>query len=160
MFEENNRSLKTVLIISLCFNLFFMGGFVISRNYLLKLKILEGRTHILSKRLHLTPTQTDQSIKLAGQFSHDLKALRSVHQTNWDLLQSQVLSEQIDPQKIKELAEQSSGVFWEYRSLFVNYFTKSLEILSPDQRRQLVMHVRNRNLFIGKMPLLNNIQNN
>jgi len=136
-----------VVIISLCFNIFFIVGYTRTRATLKKLRTPEGRMELMAKRLGMTAEQKSEIASMAEDLKKEGERMKKLHSEPIDIFWEEMLREKPDPEKIRLLLDRTASVQREARALKVDYLVKVLRKLTPDQRKEYVEMIRKKNLL-------------
>ena len=147
MNKKKSTVLIVVLIVSLCFNLFFIGGYARTRAILKHLQTPEGRVELAAKRLELSAEQQTEITALAAQLKDEGDRMKDQHREQIETFWAEMLREKPDPGTIRSSLEQAAGVHQKSQALKVDYLLKILKELTPGQRKQYVKMIRKKNLF-------------
>lgn len=134
MNKKNNRLTLILLIISLCFNMFFAGGYLFSRRILKQLKTPEGRAQLLVRRLKLSPAQQDLLLQLREQLQIQATKSKQTNRADIDAFWQEIAKDNPDSLKIENLLERASQARKEYMVLASKIMREFLCVLSTEQR--------------------------
>lgn len=142
MNKKSKKITLILLIISLCFNVFFAAGFIYSRHILKKIRTPEGRMQIVSKRLDLTQYQQESFLLLREQLqTHALKT-KQEFKSEIDSFWQELVKNNPDTLKIKKLIEEASQGRTELMILASKQIQEFLKTLTPEQREAYVKFLR------------------
>lgn len=139
--------LLVILLISVCFNIFFVTGYTRSRSKLNKLKTREGRVQLLSKRLNLTKSKEEQLIQLRQQLQTETDKFKEVNKPEIDAFWAEMIKDKPDTQKICAMVEDLSDKRDKLRMVKVDYLRKVLALCTPEQRSDLAEMIRERSFL-------------
>jgi len=141
-----NKFLLLLLATSICFNVFFIGGYLKSRAKLNRLKTVEGRMRLIAERLDLTGSQEEALIRRRMLLKADIDAYRTAKGAAIDAYWEEMVKETPDTEKIDALLEATSDKREETK-LVVDCIRDIMAELTPDQRRAFAKMLREKNYF-------------
>ena len=108
MNKKYYRLTLILLIISFCFNMFFAGGYLVSRRIQKKIRSPEGRLEFVAKRLKLSQAQQESFQQLREQLLTQAKKIRQTYQDDINDFWQEVAKENPDSLKIKVLLDRAA----------------------------------------------------
>lgn len=147
MNKKYNKIVWILLAISLCFNIFFAGGYVFSRHILRKLRTPEGRIELIAKRLKLSESQKEGFQQLGYQLQTHAGKIKQSYQTDIDSFWQEAVNDNRDSLKINDLLDRLSQGRKEYMMLASEHLYEFLKVLNAEQRRAYIRFLRKRGVL-------------
>ena len=141
-----NKYLLLLLAASICFNVFFIGGYLKSRAKLNRLKTVEGRMQLLAEKLDLTDTQEEALIRRRMQLKADIDKYKVAKAADIDAYWEEIVKDTPDTEKIDALLAATSDRREETK-LVVDCIGDIMAELTPDQRSAFANMLREKNYF-------------
>ncbi len=139
--------LLIALLVSLCFNLFFVGGYLRTRAILKKIGSPEGRVQLIARRLDLTPEQEETVTGLVVELREKQAGLKAGHREAIGRFWAEIVTDSPDFEMIREDLARTAESDREARALEVRYLWEILQALTPEQREQAVKIIRGKDIF-------------
>jgi Spy/CpxP family protein refolding chaperone len=138
MENKNQKSLKVILIISLCFNLIFLTGYAAIFLTVRTLSTPQGRLAYVARHLKLTKTQETELWMLGGTIRDYRKEMNKNRAEQINELCAELSSNNPDYDKINQLV----GKMVEARGKYLGFASEQMETflkdLTPEQRQIIV----------------------
>ena len=138
-----------ILVISLCFNVFFAWGFLASRYVLKRLKTPEGRIELVAKKLDLSQQQKESFIRLHAGLQDQAKKIIKLYSVDINAYWQEVIKDNPDSLKVKQALERASQGKKEFMFLATDHIIKLMRTLKPEQRETYVKILR-KDKFLNK----------
>lgn len=135
MVNRPNWLLVIFLVISLCFNLFFVGAYLYTGKVLKRIKMSEGIARLVAKQLDLSKTQQEVFLKLRGSLQSQAKKIKQANYSDIEAFWQEIVKDSPDSQKIDGLIEKTSVSREEFIKLTSKYMQEFLRVLTPKQRK-------------------------
>lgn len=147
MNKKHSKLTLVLLIISFCFNMFFAGGYLVSRRIQKKLRTPKGRMELVARRLKLSPAQQESFLQLREQLQTQAEKIRQDYQTDIDAFWQEVAKDNPDSLKIKVLLDRAVQGRKEFMILSTEQIQDFLKILGPKQREGYVKFLKRNRLL-------------
>lgn len=145
MNKKINRLLLLGLILSLCFNIFFISGYFFTRSVIRKLRTTEGHLQLVAKKLKLNKVQEKELTQLVEQLKERGEAIKQDNLVEIETFWAEMIKDKPDSQKIKAMLGRSLEVQSRFQALVVDYLREFMKVLTPEQRETLVQLIKERN---------------
>jgi len=139
--------LIVILIVSICFNLFFVGGYLRTRSLLKQLAAPGGRIELAAKRLELSGEQKKKIIALASDLKAEGERMKERHREEIEAFWFEAIKDEPDTKVIRSLLENAAAIQQQEQAMKISYLLRILQSLNPTQRRQCVKMIREKNIF-------------
>lgn len=136
------KSLLFLLTISLCFNLFFAGGYISTCTDLRQLNTAEGRMEWVGGLLSLTEEQEETFVRLQEELLAQSDRIKEEHGVDIGAYWEEIVKDDPDPERLEELLERSSAARKEYFILRTRSMEAFMQELTPEQRQAYVQIIR------------------
>lgn len=145
---NNKKHIVTniLLIASLCFNIFFIGGYFIARKTLKKSRTKKGRGNIIAKRLRLTEEQENKYRKGIEILKRAKKENEEVYKSKGTIFCSEIIKNNPDLAILDNIIEEISMSRKKEMKIKVKLTLQLMEILNPEQQTEFVKLVKNRKI--------------
>jgi len=143
-----NKLLTFLLIISVCFNVFFIIGYMKTSRFLALLKTTEGRVQLVSDRLGLDDAQREKVAGLMTELRSHQAAIKEANRALNDEFWNEIVEDEPDMQKIAALLAESTEQVETSRRLGAEYLQVVMQSLNKDQRQGLVRMIREKDFSL------------
>ncbi len=146
-----NKRIRTTLVValavSICFNLFFIGGYLRTRMLLKKIGTVRGRVQLMADRLKMSEEQKRKVMKLVTDLRAQQEAIKNAHREKIDTFWNEIVKDRPDFEKIKTRLSRTAEASRKSRDLEIRYLWKILRVLTPEQRGEAVKMIREKKIF-------------
>jgi Spy/CpxP family protein refolding chaperone len=134
-----------LLVVSVCFNLFFLAGAAKARKVLQMLKTPEGRVEWVGKRIGLDKDQRQAVQVLMTRQNTKLKELQKVWKPEFEKYWRVVTDPDADRSRIEGAIEDLYAPFKKGAIIKTECFRDILELLTREQKQALIELIRKKN---------------
>jgi len=131
------KILGVVLIISLCFNLFFAVGFLRARLMVKKLETPSGRTEHVAEKLNLTASQRIKLGRLQIRLHNKIIAFRRKQAGRQKAFAEMISTGAMNPEKVRGYVIESQKDAQELHGQFARHMVELVKLLNPQQRKHM-----------------------
>ncbi|MBD3263538.1 MAG: periplasmic heavy metal sensor [Candidatus Omnitrophica bacterium] len=142
MSKRYSRLVTGILVVSLLFNVFFVGAYLKTRKNFKRLKTPEGRVELIAGRLDLSEEQKDILSEKLKNLRRMRKELKKNNRAEIEAFWQEIAKDNPDPQKLKELLRSSLTSRQEFTLSAIESLKSFLQTLSPSQRQVYVKFMR------------------
>ncbi len=142
MKKKQNKVVWVILVISLCFNIFFAWGYISSRYFMKRIKTREGRTELIVKRLELSVEQQEVFEQLQAQLQIQKARVKLNYQKDINIFWQEIIKDKPDSLIIKQSLEQATRGREEYMIIASTQIHDFLQVLSPKQQQAYIKFLR------------------
>jgi Spy/CpxP family protein refolding chaperone len=136
-----------LLAVSLCFNAFFVGGYLSARRITRLLATPGGRARLICDRLALDPKQRAEYSRLDSVREARLAEIRKPHAADYDAFWAELLKENPDRARVMGMQEQAAALRGQTSKARVEFLLDLMGILTAEQRAHYMRMARGRSIF-------------
>ncbi|MCD4770753.1 MAG: hypothetical protein K8R35_11375 [Bacteroidales bacterium] len=131
-----------ILIISLCFNLFFLMGYISSRNTINKIRTPEGRTELIAERLDLSVEQREIFIELRKDIQIEAMEIKQKYKTELNIFWEEVVKDNSDTTIINQSIEKITQGRKYFLIITSKQIQEFMQILNTEQQEKYIKFLR------------------
>lgn len=136
-----------LLGISLCFNVFFVSGYLSARRIPKLLATPAGWTQIVSDRLGLDDRQRQELVAVNARREAQMQEVRSPYAKGYEAFWGEVLKDEPDRKRIAEIQQESAVLHGQMARIRTEFLLDTVKLMTPEQRTRYARMVRGRSIF-------------
>jgi Spy/CpxP family protein refolding chaperone len=136
-----------LLCVSLCFNAFFVAGYLSARRIPELLATPEGRARLICDRLGLDEKQRAEYVRLDSVRSARLEEIRKPYAKEYDAFWAEVLKDNPDRARVMEMQGQAAVLRGRISKARAEFLLDMMALLTADQRAHYRRMARGRSIF-------------
>jgi Spy/CpxP family protein refolding chaperone len=136
-----------LLAVSLCFNAFFVAGYLSARRIPRLLASPEGRARLICDRLGLDAKQRAEYSRLDSVRETRVAEIRKPYAAEYDAFWAELLKENLDRARVMEMHGQAVALRGQMSKARFEFLLDLMGVLTPEQRAHYERMARGRSIF-------------
>ncbi len=137
-----------LLILSICFNVFYMAGHAKARRTLKMLKTPDGRARLMAREIGLDPNQTEACSRLLLRQLTDMNALKDSGAEDIEEFLTLILKPERDKERMKVLLDKLGEMFKKGARIKADCLRDLFAVMTGEQRRALIRLAREKTALL------------